>query len=162
MSLSVGRNHWNGTDASRVAIVGKGSTHPCWKGGQSHTGTRGGGYILEHRPEHPRASNGPYVLQHLLVAERALGRPIMPPHEVHHVNGQGTDNRPENLVICEDAAYHKLLHRRQAAWKATGNANARRCILCKEWEFDLTLGTENSRNWRHRRCHAAYMMRTKR
>lgn len=38
-------------------------------------------------------------LEHRLVAERALGRPLEPGEQARHRNGDGLDNRPENLVL---------------------------------------------------------------
>lgn len=52
---------------------------------------------------------------HQRVAERALGKPLPAGAEIHHVNGDPKDNRPANLVICQDAAYHDLLHARARA-----------------------------------------------
>jgi hypothetical protein len=53
---------------------------------------------------------------------------------VHHVNGVRTDNRNSNLVLCNDAAYHKLLHRRAHALAACGHAGWRICRHCREWD----------------------------
>lgn len=30
--------------------------------------------------------------------------------ECGHVNGDPQDNRPANLVICQDQSYHQLIH----------------------------------------------------
>lgn len=39
------------------------------------------------------------MLQHRLVVERQLGRPLEAFEEVHHRNGIRHDNRPENLEL---------------------------------------------------------------
>lgn len=59
---------------------------------------------------------------HILRAERALGRPLPPGAEVHHADGSMNDNAP--LVICQDLAYHRLLHARSKVLRAGGNPNA--------------------------------------
>lgn len=52
--------------------------------------------------------------EHLLVAETAAGRPIVPGEEVHHINHVRDDNRHENLVLCS-AAEHRAIHSSLAA-----------------------------------------------
>lgn len=88
-----------------------------------------GGYIGIDAKSHPRA-NGGYLPEHIAVVERAMGKPLVPPAQVHHVNRDRTDNRPPNLVACQDDAYHRILHMRQAAFDATGHADWRRCAYC--------------------------------
>lgn len=101
----------------------------------AHYGRRGhrrieDGYVLVYQPEHPRAKSNGYVREHILVASRALGRPVPAKHPIHHVDDDGTNNTPGNLVLCEDQGYHLLLHRRMRALLACGDPSALRCTYC--------------------------------
>lgn len=79
-------------------------------------------------------ADGSYARAHILVAERALGRRLPEHAQVHHVNEDPSDNRPANLVICQDLAYHKLLHQRARALRASGHADWLRCWACKVYK----------------------------
>lgn len=71
---------------------------------------------------------------HIVVAEKALGRQLPKGAVVHHANEIRHDNRPSNLVICPDRAYHHLLHQRLRAKKICGHVNWLRCGHCKKYD----------------------------
>lgn len=86
----------------------------------------------ESQVDYPTVSlpDGRVVKKHRLRAERALGRPLPAGVEVHHVDG--TKNPRSPLVICQDKAYHLLLHVRQRVLRAGGNPNTDKlCSRCK-------------------------------
>lgn len=99
-----------------------------------------------HRPELPvEALVNPYrrryasgrgcgvALEHVLIAEAALGKRLSPRAHVHHVDENPRNNAPSNLVICEDAAYHKLLHCRMKVLRAGGDPNTEKwCQDCQQ------------------------------
>lgn len=102
-----------------------------------------GGYLFVTEKRKPK-----YL--HIKVAETALGKPLPPGTEVHHINGDVTDNRGENLVLCPNHEYHSLLHQRQRALEACGNANWRPCRICGEYD-----APESMRPYRKQFYHAA-------
>jgi hypothetical protein len=73
------------------------------------------GYVFYVNPFHPNASKDGRVAEHTIVASKALGKGLPKGAVVHHINGNVQDNRPENLVICENQSYHRLLHCRMNA-----------------------------------------------
>ena len=90
------------------AAAPKGDAHHNWKGGR----TTANGYVMILRRGHPRATVRGYVYEHVLVAEQALGKQLPGGAVIHHVNGDPTDNRSENLVICQGQGYHMGIHKR--------------------------------------------------
>lgn len=46
---------------------------------------------------------------HRVLAERALGRPLMSGEIVHHRDGNKANNAPENLLVLPSQAYHAHL-----------------------------------------------------
>jgi hypothetical protein len=79
-----------------------------------------------------RGQSGGHKAEHIRVAEAALGKSMPDEAVVHHVNNDGLDNRNQNLVICQDNSYHRLLHVRERVVRAGGNPNTQRiCPTCK-------------------------------
>ena len=87
--------------------------------------------------------NGKQIYQYRLITERALGKPLPVGCEVHH----HTDIQ---LVICQDRAYHCLLHRRMRALRACGHASWRICNFCKQYDKP-----ENLKLYGRHACHGS-------
>jgi len=95
---------------------------------ETHKDSRG--YLILTKSDRKRQP----ILEHILVAEKALGKQLPKGAVVHHANEVKTDNTPSNLVICPNSPYHELLHQRLRAWKACGHASWRKCNYCKEYD----------------------------
>ena len=68
------------------------------------------------------------ILEYRALAEKALGKSLYGKHPVHHhYNDDGTFT----LVICEDNAYHQLLHAR--ARRLYGNLKHKKYKGRKKW-----------------------------
>lgn len=90
--------------------------------------------------------NGEY--RYRVIAAKALGRPLPKGVVVHHHDNVCDHDENSNLVICEDASYHKLLHRRQLVLEAGGDPNTQRfCGKCGQpRDFEL-FGNRNHKRY---------------
>ena len=75
-------------------------------------------------------------------AEKALGRPLPTGADVHHVD-EDIQSATARLVICQDRAYHKLLHVRMRVLNAGGNPNTDR--VCSRCQKPLPFAAFNAR-----------------
>lgn len=115
LSIAIKRGRWN---------FKSGPKNHAWRGGITHHVS---GYRLVKSPDHPRAhKNRGYVYEHILIAEKSIGRPLLKGEIVHHINHVKNDNRPENLCVMSGREHQKH-HWKENRQKYLENlANARR------------------------------------
>lgn len=117
-------------------------------------GKRSGGHITK-RGYIRRMINGETDFDHIRICEKALGGSLPVGAVVHHVDGNPSNNSNTNLVICPDNTYHRLIHLRIKAVKATGNPNARKCRFCKQYDNPENLSIKPS-GVHHKKCMNKY------
>ena len=108
----------------------EGKNHPNFKFGKyKHTN----GYVVVSAKKHPTSDAKGRIYEHRYVVERIRGKALPKRAQVHHVNGDPTDNRPSNLVVCPDNKYHGLLHARQRVRDLGGDPRRQKfCFMCRK------------------------------
>lgn len=113
------------------------------------------GYELYRAPWHPEGRMSGYVLKHRIICESVLKKQLPKDVVIHHTDRNNSNNSNSNLIVCQDSAYHSLLHAREKALKECGNANWRKCAFCGQWDDpinDMYISKENHRRAWHRKC----------
>lgn len=87
--------------------------HDAQRGTEKRRGTR---YLAKNGYVFIKVGIRKYELEHRIVAEAALGRSLTTDEQVHHLNGNKSDNRIENLKVLTNAEHQHLhAHERRAA-----------------------------------------------
>jgi hypothetical protein len=122
----------------------------AWRGGRTVLN----GYPMTYLPEHHRAINMGYVRDHVLMAEKALGKPLPENSEVHHFPNK---ENWTHLIICQDHSFHEFLEVRFRAFKACGRADWRKCPYCHKWDDPGRMYVSPMKKMaNHRECHKVH------
>jgi hypothetical protein len=96
---------------AKISAAKRGAGNAAWNGGIHHHDGR----VYEAAPGHPHAvgttrGRAGYVFRSRLVMERHLGRYLAHQETVHHINGDKTDDRIENLMLFSTPGEHSSFH----------------------------------------------------
>jgi len=111
-------------------------------------------YKCVYSPGHSKANNIGYVYEHIIMAEKTLGRSLPLGAVIHHWSNK-TDNK--KIVICENSSYHALLHAKTKALKNCGKPNFRKCWICGEYDDPINLiMNKKAYSYHHNECRKTY------
>ena len=95
---------------NRISRALRGEQAYQWKGGKRIDSN---GYVEAHvykdSPYYPMSTTG-HIREHRLVMAQFLGRCLTTDEFVHHINGDKTDNRIENLQLVGRGEHYPALH----------------------------------------------------
>jgi hypothetical protein len=68
------------------------------------------GRVMVYAPDHPdaRLLGGKYIYEYRMVAEQVVGRRLRSDEIVHHIDGDPSNNRPENLAVMTPSEHIRV------------------------------------------------------
>ena len=96
-----------------------------WQGGRRINGA----YVMITK-------SGKLIREHRIIAEQILGRSLKQGEVVHHINGIGTDNSPENITVFPSHSEHMKHHltHEEAVRRGRSTKRSKAALLLMEVE----------------------------
>ena len=110
----------------------EGDKSPSWKGGKKITSK---GYTLVLDKDNPDSDKSGYIMEHRKVMSKYLCRRLTEDEAVHHINGDKSDNRIENLELTnwsDHTIHHHTGTKRSAETREKISDKARKRFKNKE------------------------------
>jgi hypothetical protein len=84
-------------------------------------------YVYKRAVDHPGANSNGYVREHTLIVEERIGRFLEKHKEVvHHIDGNPSNNNPDNLMLVTHAE-HRRIHN---GWIQIRGEWHKKCSYC--------------------------------
>ena len=99
-----------GKDHPMYGVQKFGKDNPNWNGGKHIVKKGNVNYVMVLMPEHPRSDSQGYVKEHIMIVEDVIGFPLPEGSVFHHIDGNGMNNKLNNLMIFKSSADHLKYH----------------------------------------------------
>ena len=121
--------------------------------------------ITVHNHPRTKGKRDKRLAEHVLIVEGVLGHNLRSTASVHHIDGDYTNNKNDNLMICDSESYHRVIHQRKLAYENTGDPSSKRCAFCGKWilprdpeinKYKHTQCLNGGERWMHKICEQLY------
>lgn len=116
------------------------------------------GYKQIYLPNHPNASKNGCVYEHVIIAEKKLGRLLKDSEVVHHIDGNKKNNSESNLMVFATNNDHVMFHKSGKAYESDGVWHSiptqyqKKCAFCGKLFYVRLKQEKNRRKYCSKVC----------